>query len=198
MPRWRRDRRRDRFRNSGPFNNSRQLYGRRNGHSSTIFPPSFVHSSSFQNIRMTIYNDYYTGNESDNQSDQRTEPARCDTPVAAPSDTSRGSEIENCPICLDVLQGDITSLLCRHSFHTTCLNTWLLEHQTCPLCRAVITSQHEEPMLPGEVMEEQGHQHVGTVFHVFIYENITVRIYNDYAADNESANQSDRTAMPPQ
>ncbi|XP_077134542.1 uncharacterized protein LOC143788628 isoform X2 [Ranitomeya variabilis] len=168
MPRWRRDRRRDRFRNSGPFNNSSsQLYGRRNGQSSTIFPPSFVHSSSFQNIRVTIYNNHYAGNESDNQSDQRTEPAPCDTPVAAPSDTSRG-------------------------------NTWLLEHQTCPLCRAVITSQHEEPMLPEEVMEEQGHQHLGPVFHVFIYQNITVRIYNDYSADNESDNQSDRTAMPPQ
>ena len=41
-----------------------------------------------------------------------------------------------CSICLDdILEGAEVDLLCGHSFHTRCLQTWLLRSPTCPLCR---------------------------------------------------------------
>ncbi len=47
--------------------------------------------------------------------------------------------MENCPICLNEMNLDTqTSTQCRHQFCENCLNTWLENHNTCPLCRYVI------------------------------------------------------------
>ena len=45
-----------------------------------------------------------------------------------------------CCICLqDTSMIDSESLLiCGHSFHTTCLQTWRLSNDTCPLCRVAV------------------------------------------------------------
>lgn len=46
-----------------------------------------------------------------------------------------------CSICLDPLIDKKTSELqsCGHTFHTHCLDTWLLTQHTCPLCRTPCT-----------------------------------------------------------
>ena len=52
----------------------------------------------------------------------------------------------NCSICTDDLEikpkrwcvkndKDIKTLECNHQFHTECIDTWLENHNTCPLCR---------------------------------------------------------------
>ncbi|KAI3929856.1 hypothetical protein MKW98_004010 [Papaver atlanticum] len=44
-----------------------------------------------------------------------------------------------CSICLsDYISSDITRLLpdCGHLFHQKCVDPWLLQHPTCPICRA--------------------------------------------------------------
>ena len=41
-----------------------------------------------------------------------------------------------CSICLDDTPGDFTKLDCGHTFHSSCLVTWLWKKQECPLCRA--------------------------------------------------------------
>lgn len=41
-----------------------------------------------------------------------------------------------CSICLDdVNQGLIGELSCKHSFHYSCINTWLRTSASCPICR---------------------------------------------------------------
>ncbi|MCL7046340.1 hypothetical protein MKW94_028925 [Papaver nudicaule] len=44
-----------------------------------------------------------------------------------------------CSICLaDYKSTDVTRLLpdCGHLFHQKCVDPWLLQHPTCPICRA--------------------------------------------------------------
>ena len=51
-------------------------------------------------------------------------------------------ENNECSICLENF--DETSILysgliCKHKFHSDCLNKWLLYNNTCPHCRIEIT-----------------------------------------------------------
>lgn len=49
-----------------------------------------------------------------------------------------------CSICFETISNcDKKSLNCNHSFHRNCINTWLREQDTCPLCRASQTSREE-------------------------------------------------------
>lgn len=50
--------------------------------------------------------------------------------VFAASDTD-----ETCVVCLDGLAGEIRTLVCGHRYHRACVDPWLLEHSTCPLCK---------------------------------------------------------------
>uniref|UniRef100_A0A6C0HWG6 RING-type domain-containing protein n=1 Tax=viral metagenome TaxID=1070528 RepID=A0A6C0HWG6_9ZZZZ len=43
-----------------------------------------------------------------------------------------------CSVCLSSLINDISKLSCNHSFHEKCINEWLKEKNTCPLCRSSI------------------------------------------------------------
>ena len=47
------------------------------------------------------------------------------------------SDMGNCSICLcDMITGtQVKTLPCNHSFHKNCINTWSMEHNTCPCCR---------------------------------------------------------------
>jgi hypothetical protein len=40
-----------------------------------------------------------------------------------------------CVICLKNLHNKIKTLTCCHVFHSKCINTWLFENQSCPICR---------------------------------------------------------------
>ncbi|CAK5091466.1 unnamed protein product [Meloidogyne enterolobii] len=46
----------------------------------------------------------------------------------------------DCPVCIDPYKpGDILRQLpCRHIFHKSCVDPWLLEHRTCPMCKSDI------------------------------------------------------------
>ncbi|EOA22358.1 hypothetical protein CARUB_v10002980mg [Capsella rubella] len=44
-----------------------------------------------------------------------------------------------CSVCLNEFEEDESLRLlpkCSHAFHINCIDTWLLSHKTCPLCRA--------------------------------------------------------------
>jgi len=55
---------------------------------------------------------------------------------------------EDCTICLDTLDrkdgtNPLRYLPCAHTFHQKCINTWLTNHSTCPIC--VRSINEEEP-----------------------------------------------------
>lgn len=46
-----------------------------------------------------------------------------------------------CPICLEEFQHaeELAVSRCRHGFHMRCLQQWLSQHNTCPMCKMCIT-----------------------------------------------------------
>ena len=45
-----------------------------------------------------------------------------------------------CVICLDGFEDghSIIKLDCRHPYHSSCIKKWFTEHNTCPICKAII------------------------------------------------------------
>lgn len=65
-------------------------------------------------------------------------------------DAGRATE---CAVCLGAF--DAAELLrvlppCRHAFHAECVDTWLLAHSTCPVCRRRVTGGHVDDPEPTE------------------------------------------------
>merc|ERR1719482_694072 len=51
-------------------------------------------------------------------------------------------ELKSCTICIeDFREGDVQRTLpCFHRFHSHCVDRWLQEHGTCPICKIVWTA----------------------------------------------------------
>ncbi|NWU97602.1 RN149 ligase, partial [Upupa epops] len=46
-------------------------------------------------------------------------------------------DVENCAVCIEnyKLKDTVRILPCKHVFHRTCIDPWLLDHRTCPMCK---------------------------------------------------------------
>ena len=53
-----------------------------------------------------------------------------------------------CSICLLQIIGDQRTTACGHCFHNACLDRWLNQSETCPLCRAAL------PRLPQLIVDD--------------------------------------------
>ena len=48
-------------------------------------------------------------------------------------------KLGDCPICYEEITTETSKITrCKHAFHKTCLERWMEENPTCPLCRADI------------------------------------------------------------
>ena len=48
-----------------------------------------------------------------------------------------------CDICLTNEVKSLSQLNCNHLFHSDCINKWLQQKDTCPLCRAEFNDFNE-------------------------------------------------------
>ena len=45
---------------------------------------------------------------------------------------------EECSICLELFERDISALECGHMFHAKCINDWLTKRRVCPICNEAV------------------------------------------------------------
>ncbi|XP_061454766.1 E3 ubiquitin-protein ligase RNF128 [Rhineura floridana] len=55
-------------------------------------------------------------------------------------DKETGPDADSCAVCIEVYKpNDVVRILtCNHLFHKSCIDPWLLEHRTCPMCKCDI------------------------------------------------------------
>lgn len=76
--------------------------------------------------------------------------------------------MENCPICLNEMSLETSvSTLCQHQYCEGCLNTWLENHNTCPLCR------HQ---LQEEDIDEDDERYLGLIDNIVRLANLMLAI----------------------
>ena len=54
---------------------------------------------------------------------------------------SSNISINTCSICLTSINNNIKTLECTHTFHINCIDMWIDNKNSCPLCRAIINKQ---------------------------------------------------------
>jgi hypothetical protein len=79
-----------------------------------------------------------------------------DDNISLKSKSSNYSNI-NCSICLTNINDNNTKTLeCKHTFHINCIDIWIDNKNSCPLCRAIINKQ------PYKIPEQNSH-HIITI-----------------------------------
>ncbi|TPP66854.1 RING finger protein [Fasciola gigantica] len=63
--------------------------------------------------------------------------ARIPIKTLHPGDRETNSDLDQCAICIEPFRplDNIRVLPCRHYFHKLCIDPWLLEQRSCPMCK---------------------------------------------------------------
>lgn len=64
----------------------------------------------------------------------------------------RQTDPEECSICISTESGELKTLVCNHTFHSQCINTWLDTKSECPICRTEIV--HNGTVTPQTITVE--------------------------------------------
>lgn len=70
-----------------------------------------------------------------------------------------------CTVCLsEYRREDVLRILpyCGHSFHVTCIDLWLQQHSTCPVCRISLRELPEKKRLMQPLFSSADRSHFGT------------------------------------
>eukprot|EP01064_Diplonema_japonicum_P005484 TRINITY_DN1365_c0_g3_i2.p1 TRINITY_DN1365_c0_g3~~TRINITY_DN1365_c0_g3_i2.p1 ORF type:complete len:191 (+),score=40.34 TRINITY_DN1365_c0_g3_i2:49-621(+) len=61
--------------------------------------------------------------------------------IVKPFQKCEAADEQDCPICITALEDDNAAIFlpCSHVFHSDCLQPWIADHKTCPICKQEIT-----------------------------------------------------------
>jgi hypothetical protein len=97
--------------------------------------------------------------------DAGVEQAFIDTlPVFAYGSIRGLKDSADCAVCLNEFADDDRLRLlpkCKHAFHLKCIDTWLLSHSTCPLCRRSLLPDH--PVLAPSTSHHRHGEHTEAI-----------------------------------
>ena len=65
---------------------------------------------------------------------------------------ARAEEVQ-CVICQETIRGGDQRLPCAHVFHRACLQRWLPEHRSCPVCRTPVSAAEQSAAAPARPTE---------------------------------------------
>ncbi|XP_029460664.1 E3 ubiquitin-protein ligase RNF149 [Rhinatrema bivittatum] len=82
----------------------------------------------------------YTGSHFGNQSNRKeTKKAISQLQLHTVKRSEKGLDVdaESCAVCIENYKpkDTVRILPCKHIFHRVCIDPWLLEHRTCPMCK---------------------------------------------------------------
>lgn len=82
----------------------------------------------------------YTGSQFGSQSHRKeTKKVIGQLPLHTVKHGEKGIDVdaENCAVCIENFKvKDVIRILpCKHIFHRICIDPWLLDHRTCPMCK---------------------------------------------------------------
>ncbi|GBP05480.1 E3 ubiquitin-protein ligase RNF181 [Eumeta japonica] len=101
-------------------------------------PDHLLHMARFL-IDIGLHEDNFTGEW------PRLPPPASKKAVEELSDITINTTGKQCPVCLKKFSnGEKVKLMpCEHSFHSTCILTWLNKTNSCPLCRHELPTDDE-------------------------------------------------------
>ncbi|NXN79059.1 RN128 ligase, partial [Bombycilla garrulus] len=116
-------------------------------------------------------------------------------------DKETGPDGDSCVVCFEQYKpNDVMRVLtCNHVFHKTCIDPWLLEHGTCPLCKCDIlkvlgVEMDVEPRTePVQAPESSGQRPISTVTIVNEDDNLSETAssgYDSVQGPDESAQEA--------
>ncbi|KAM4696101.1 E3 ubiquitin-protein ligase RNF128 [Rhinophrynus dorsalis] len=95
-----------------------------------------------------------------------------------------GPDGDSCAVCIETYKpNDVVRILtCNHFFHKNCIDPWLLEHRTCPMCKCdILKSLGVEP----EEVEVDTNMTITSVSSEL--QRSTVQIEDENLSDNASS-----------
>ncbi|KAM8898225.1 RING finger protein 150 isoform 2-T2 [Spinachia spinachia] len=74
-------------------------------------------------------------------------------------DQETEGDFDNCAVCIEGYKAnDVVRILpCRHLFHKSCVDPWLLDHRTCPMCKMNILKALGIAVSPWRPLFDEGH-----------------------------------------
>ncbi|RXN01472.1 E3 ubiquitin-protein ligase RNF149 [Acipenser ruthenus] len=104
-------------------------------------------------------------------------------------------DAENCAVCIENYKPkDVVRILpCKHVFHRTCIDPWLLDHRTCPMCKLDVIKALGYLVDPEEAIEVTAPESLPDSVTI---RSLSVSLQDD--VDNEASSSSSPSHQTPQ